>query len=183
MPRERTWTNKDGLIVGFGTHTSDNGVPAVTSERGAKKTLTFVINASTLEATGSLTAASIAPQAVVIKRGAYIHSAKLVVSEAFSTGSSPTLTIGTFKYDDVTTVDDADGVDATIAATALDTVGEVVSCDGALVGPSSGVTTVGAVSNSDVVIVPSYGTAAFTTGKAILTLEYTEPNFGLSVIN
>lgn len=182
MPRNATWTNSDGLVVGFGKHTSDNNVPAVEGGKGATRVARMVITGANLELTGSLTAASIPPQSIILKRGAQIQRATFVVSAAFSTGSSPTLTIGTYKFDDITTVDDLDGIDATIAAAALDTVGEIVRCDGALVN-AAGVTTVGAVSNSDVVIVAQYGTAAFTTGVGILTVEYVEPSYNLSVVN
>ncbi len=183
MPRQSTWTNSDGLVVGFGTHSVDNAVPAVTGNEDHAKTLVMEINAPLLEAAASLTAASIPPQGAIIKRGAYITSAKLVVTEAFSTGSSPTLTIGTFKFDAIGTPDDADGIDATVAAAALDTVGEVLNCDGALVNAASGVTTVGATSNSDVVVVAGYGTAAFTTGKATLYITYIEPRNKGGVVN
>lgn len=184
MARQNTWTNSDGLVVGYGTHTVDNQVPAVTGEVGSPvKYMTMVITGTGLEDIGSLTAASLYPQGAIIRRGSRIQRATLVVTEAFSTGSSPTLTIGTVKWDAVGTVDDLDGIDATIAATAIDTVGEVVACDGALVGATSGVTTVGATSNSDVRVVAGYATAAFTTGKAILTIEYVEPALGETVVN
>lgn len=176
MPREQTWTNKDGLIVGFGTHTADNNVPAVTSEVGAVKTMQMLITGTLLGSTASAT--GIPPQSVRIKRGSIIQASKFVVQTPFTSGGSATLTIGTYKADDVSTVDDDDGIDATIALTAIDAAGETVVNDGALV---NGTVPVGATSDSDVQIVAHYGTAAFTAGVGILTITYIEPSYNLSI--
>jgi hypothetical protein len=173
MPRNNTWTNADGLVVGFGTHTADNAVPAVVSEAGPFKVVQAMVLGTAIEASASLTAASLPPQAIRIKRGSLIKRATFETVVAF-TGSSSTLNIGTYKADTIATVDDADGIDATIALTAMDAVGETVICDGALV---NGVVPVGATSDSDVQIVFGYGTAAFTAGKGILTVEYQEPSY------
>lgn len=178
MPRQSTWTNSDGLVVGYGTHSVDDVVAAVTSEKGPYKTMQMYIKATDLVATASVVDGTQPPQAVLIKRGAAIKSAKLSVVVPFATSASGTLTIGTFAYNDASTVDDVDGIDATIAVTAIDAIGDVVICDGALV---NGVVPLGATSNSDVVILPSYGTGVFTAGEAILTVEYSEPDYGKSL--
>lgn len=179
MPRQNTWTNSDGLVVGFGTHSSDNNVPAVVSEAGSVKVLTVLVTGTSIEASASITAASFPPQAAIIKRGAIIQRAKFVTVVPF-TGSSSTLNIGTYAVNTPGTVDDLDGIDATIALTAIDAIGETVVCDGALVNGTVGV---GATSNSDVQIVFGYGTAAFTAGSGILTVEYIEPSFGRTIAN
>jgi len=172
MPRQNTWTNSDGLVVGFGTHTPDNAVPGVVAERGSRKTVSFLITGTELELT-TATAASLNNQGVVLKRGSLIKSATIVPTVAF-TGSSSTLTIGTYKVNDIGTVDVAAGIDSAVALTAIDAIGETVICDGTLV---NGTIAVGATSNSDVQIVCIAGTAAFTAGKAIVTIEYIEPQF------
>ena len=70
------------------------------------------------------------------------------------------------------TADDENGIDAAIAVTALDAIGAVVACDGALVG---GVTSAGATSTSDVKVAFAYTTGVFTAGAGILTVRYIEP--------
>jgi hypothetical protein len=178
MPRNSTWVNSDGLTVGYGTHSEDDNVAAVVSERGPYKVMQMYITATNLVATASVADTDQPPQAVTIKRGSHIKSAKLSVVVPFATSASGTLTIGTFAAGDASTVDDVDGIDATIAVTAIDAIGDVVVCDGALV---NGVVPLGATSNSDVVILPSYGTGVFTAGQAILTVEYAEPDYGQTV--
>lgn len=177
MSRASTWTNSDGLVVGFGTHTKDNDVAAVTSERGSVKTLVLEINGTSVPSSWAAANVAAQAQAVLIKRGAIIHRATFETVVAF-TGSSSTLNIGTYGGAAFTTADDADGIDATIALTAMDAIGETVICDGALVG---GTVPVGATSDSDVMIGFTYGTAALTAGKGILTIQYTEPSGGNTI--
>jgi hypothetical protein len=174
MARQNTWTNQDGLIVGFGTHSVDNNVPAEDAGNGSVKVAKLLITGTALEDT--VTVASLPPQSVRIKRGARITRAFLQVVTAFTSGGAATLDIGTFAAD--ATADDADGIDAAVALTAIDAIGEMVSCDGALVGAT---VAAGATSNSDVIIAASYNTAAFTAGTAILTVEYVEPDFNKTI--
>lgn len=177
MPRKATWTNGDDLVVGFGTHTVDNNVPAVTTVRGAVKTLQVVIDYTKVPQNTTFAQTDVAPQSAIIKRGSRILSASFVVTTAFA-GTSATLNIGTWgvktrEYGITPAVDDADGIDAAIALTAIDAIGATVQCNGALV---NGVTTCGAVSASDVVVSYANPTAnAMTAGKGILTIEYVEP--------
>lgn len=172
MSRDTTWTNDDGLVVGFGTHTVDNNVAASVAGDGSFKTLSMVITGTDLVDT--FAAANIDPQAVTIRRGSVIRSATLTATTAW-TGTG-TLDIGTWsKGLSTEVVDDADGIDAAIDIdVALAAVGDTVQCNGALV---NGAVTVGETSNSDVVIAPSWGTAAPTAGVAVLTVEYMEPQF------
>ena len=101
-----------------------------------------------------------------IPAGSYITGASLIVTTAFTSGGSATLTLGTYQQDG--TVVDADGIDATVALAAL-AANKAVACDGAAV---SGTATVGA---NDVYVEAIYGTAAFTAGEAKLVIEYIEP--------
>lgn len=96
----------------------------------------------------------------VIESYSNIKKAQLFVLEAFTTGSSAALNIGTYQQNG--TVIDADGIDAAIAVAAL-TRGAVIDCDGAQVGASIGAN--GAYINAT----PSTG--SFTAGKALLRLE------------
>ena len=101
-----------------------------------------------------------------IPAGSYITGAHLIVSTAFASGGSATLTIGTYTQAGVAV--DADGIDAAIALAAI-AADKAVACDGAAVG---GTATVG---GADVYVEAIYGTAAFTAGEAKLVIEYIEP--------
>ena len=177
MPRERTYSNADGLVLGYGTHTPDNKIPAVAAERGVRKTISMLITGTELELT-TPTAASLNPQGAIIKRGSLIKNATFVPTVAF-TGATATLNIGTYKVGTIGTVDVGTGITSASALTTIDTIGETLVCAGTLV---NGAIAVGATSDSDVEIVCYAGTAAFTAGKGILTIEYIEPNFA-SVAN
>ena len=176
MSRNATWTNKDGLIVGFGTHSEDNDVLAVV-EGGTVKTYTIELSdATALEDTDAITVASMPPQNVHIPRGSYIQKASFVVTTIFTSEGSATLDIGTYKAggDGSSSGDDvAAGIDADIALTALDAIGDAVACDGSLVG---GVLPCGQICDDDVVVVFGFEAAAFTAGAGVLTLEVLVPH-------
>lgn len=169
MPRNDTHTF-DGLVVGYGTHTVDNNVAAVTGDGAVKTMVVELPDATTLEAVASVTTASIPPQAAIIPRGSRILEASFQVTADFTTSASGALEIGTHSIAAVD--DDIDGIDEDIAVTALDEIGAVVTCDGALV---AGVTSCGAVSTSDVVLTFAYATGVFTAGAGVLTVRYLEP--------
>ena len=173
MARNATWTNSDGLVVGFGTHTSDNNVMALATGGTVRQYTIELKDATALEDTDAITVASIPPQSVLIPRGSAIKSATFSVTTAFTSGGSATLDIAT--YSAAAVVDDGNGIDADIALTAIDAIGDVVVCDGALVG---GVVPAGATSNSDVAVVFGFEAAAFTAGAGVLTLEVIVPHGG-----
>jgi hypothetical protein len=176
MARDATWTNSDGLIVGFGTHTEDNNVPAVTAI-GTKTRVSMEITLADLVDT--IAAGNISPQSIRIPRGAIITEAYVVVKTAAAGGG--TLDIGTWGVGIATeVVDVADGLVADITTAEMNAVGEVHICDGALVSSSgntaaAGIVSVGATSNSDVVITASYETTVFTGGVLLLVVEYIAP--------
>lgn len=174
MPRNNTWTNADGLVVGFGTHSVDNNVPAEDAGNGTTKVVKLLVTGTQVPDT--VAAANIAPQSVLIKRGSRITRAYFEVITAFTSGGAATLDLGTFSAAAV--ADDADGIDAAVALTAIDTAGEIVACDGALVG---GTVAAGATSDSDVLVAPSYNVAAFTAGVGMLVVEYIEPDYNRSI--
>lgn len=168
MARGNTWTNSDGLVVGFGTHSEDNNVPAVRG--GTRKTLEVEYDLADLSDTFSATDRS--PQEVIIPRGSVIVRATLQTLVAATSGGAGTLDIGTWGTGDV--VDDADGLVADVTIAEMTSIGEVHILDGALIG-ASGQTAVGATSTSDVVLAPSYETAAFTAGRVRVSVEYIVP--------
>ena len=171
MSRGSTWTNEDGLVVGFGTHTEDNNVAALRG--GTEKTLEMEINLADLPDTFAATNKD--PQAVVIPRGSVFTEGYLTTLVAATSGGAGTLDIGTWGVGLTTeVVDDADGLVADVTIAEMTSIGEVHVLDGALIA-TAGTTAAGAISDSDVVIAPSYETSAFTAGKVRLTVKYIVP--------
>lgn len=173
MSRGNTWTNSDGLVVGFGTHSEDNDVPGVATTSGVYKQMVLeIVGVDVIE---TVTDATIPPQAAQIKRGSWINKATILVTEAF-TGTG-TIDIGTWGRGTLATpaVDVDDGIDANIdidGAGVMGAIGDTVECDGALV---SGAVAVGETSNSDCVISVHWTTAVPTAGRAQLVIDYMEP--------
>ena len=156
-----SYVNADGLEV---LVAGDAGTAAKrgTSISRPKKALVMTITGTELDTAIST------PQDhdAFIPAGSYITGAHLIVTTAFTSAGSATLTVGTYQQDG--TVVDADGIDATVALAAL-AANKAVACDGAAVG---GTATVGA---NDVYVEAVYGAAAFTAGEAKLVIEYIEP--------
>ncbi len=172
MSRDTLFVNQDGLTLGFGTHSADNDMLQVVEGGTVKVYAIEILDATKLEDTDAITAAgSIPPQSVLIPRGSIIRSASFSVTKIFTSGGAATLDIGT--YSPAAVVDDANGIDVDIALTAIDAIGDVVVCDGALV---NGVLPVGAVSDSDVAVVFGFEAAVFTAGAGVLTLEVIVPS-------
>jgi len=167
MSRNQTFLNADGLTIGFGTHSADNDIVAVNAE-GNTKIYQVEITGVDLVDTFALT--DIKPQDTRIPRGSIIKSASLQVITAFTSAGAPTLDLGLFG---TAVVDDADGIDAAIALAAIDAVGEIVICNGALVG---GTVPVGATADTDVFIAPSRNVTTYTAGVAILKVEVVLPD-------
>ena len=156
-----SYVNADGLEI------LTAGEQGTAAKRGTS--LSSQKKALVLNITGTeLPSAAATPQDhdAFIPAGSYITSASLIVTTAFASAGSATLTIGAYQQDGTTV--DADGIDATIALAAI-AANKAVACDGALVG---GTATVGA---ADVYIEANYGTAVFTAGEAKLVIEYIEP--------
>lgn len=175
MPRNATHTF-DGLVVGYGTHTSDNSTPAVVSSGGYTIVKTLLV-ATEIPDTASATNGIATPQAHIFPRGSVITRAFLEVIVPW-TGSSSILDIGFWSRGlSGEVVDDADYLwdGGTIAE--LTTIGEINVLDAAGLPLADGVATgvVGKISNSDVVLTAEWETAAFTAGTAMLTVEYVAP--------
>lgn len=182
MSREATWTNSDGLVVGFGTHSADNNVAAV--YQGANNEVTVVQEITLANLPDTFAATNVNPQDVRIPRGSVIKSAFLqTVVAPTSSMSNATLDIGLWGVGLTTEVTDGADIivaDATIAE--MGAIGEGIQLDGTVIADAataaSTVATAGATSNSDVVISPSYETEAFTAGVVKLHLTYIPPSGG-----
>jgi len=158
-----SWYNDDGLYVRFGTEKTVPALGGENSTEGQIRRVNIDFEFSDLAATGT---EKIIGEGVVIPSGVFLKSATLEVLEAFA-GATATLTLGLIDTDR-TTAWDADGIDAAIAVTAIDAIGDTIACDGALVGTVLSNSVGGYVTATE-------GTAAFTAGKARLTLEYFHP--------
>jgi len=160
MARDNYWTNQDGLVVGFGPHTADEGVSTQGSVKGNIQQVVLKIKGTELVDAGAPNAQYLA-SSVVIPVDAYLVSARLFVTTAFTSGGSAVLDIGVYDVD-ADAIEDDDGIDSAIAvATLVDNFD--VACDGALVG---------SVLAQNSKIYASYDTAAFTAGEATLVVEY-----------
>lgn len=160
-----SYTNSDGLYV---LTFADQGAEQDkgTTVRGVVNTM--IIDIPSFAALGtSFGASNIDPLDPVIPANSLIINADLVMTTAATSGGSATLTIGT--YNSAGTAIDADGIDATIALTAMDAIGEVVQCDGAQV---NGTVTIGTAAAYVGLI---YATAAFTAGAGKLIIQYITP--------
>ena len=159
-----THTNFDGLRVNYNlklAETNPTGVSCNNLEKG------MVVEIDTSDFRDLTTAGNTSGRDAYVPAGSYITRAFLMVEEAFTSAGSTTLDIG-FAEDDGTVID-ADGVDAAIAKTVIDAVGDVVDCDGALV---NGVVTVGTANAFPYITV---GTGPYTAGKAKLVIAYVTP--------
>jgi hypothetical protein len=156
-----SYTNADGMyVLTFGDKgaVQDTGTATVGGRQTLVKTITLASLATTFAAV------NIDPMDAVIPAGAVILGATLVVTDAATSGGAATVTIGT--YNAAGTAIDADGIDATVAITAIDADNDVVRCDGAQA------TGVGGKLAVDAYIGALYASAAFTAGTAKLVVEY-----------
>jgi hypothetical protein len=157
-----TWDNADGLHIKFGTSEAELTVGGESSTDGNRRVIDLKIDYSDFGATGTET---IVADNVNLPDGAFLESATFLVTTAFASGGSATLTFGVINRDRSTAVD-ADGIDATVAVTAIDAVGDSIACDGALVGTT--LATGGLITST-------VATAAFTAGVGNLRLVYFMP--------
>ena len=164
MARNETWNNADGLAVGFGARDSKNDNGASVRTEGNVEIFSMDLDWEYLPAAAGTAPSS---KSIPIPANSVIHRATLRVSEAFTSAGATTLSIGLINS--AGTAIDQDGIDATIAKTVIDAVGDVVQCDGALVG---GTATIG---TADGYISCSVGTGPYTAGMAELTIEYSKP--------
>jgi hypothetical protein len=168
MPNEYN-TNNLGTSAHYGVRTLDTGAGSAKTE-GTRTEIRQVINLPGL-ATAATANNTFIPQAT-IPAGAYIESAKLIPIVSATSEGAATLTIGLYYKDTngaIATLD-ADGIDATIALTALQTDDAPIAADGALVAGATLATTA-----DEYYINSIYATAAFTAGEAELVVTYILP--------
>jgi hypothetical protein len=162
------WTNESGLKIRFGTELASLGKGGQYRWNGPVAEYEYDIIGTQLNAFGTVTFLS---DTVRIPDGMLLTDATIEVTQPFTSGGSATLTLG-FHNEDGTAYD-ADGIDATVALTALDAVGETTVCDGALVN-----TLLQNPSYKYSYVTATVGTANYTAGKAKLRLRLFVPDGG-----
>ena len=155
-----TWTNNDGLKVLFGTTQGQSEPGGEPVQAGATRKLVVDVDLTQL---ADANAAYAQPFTTELGDGWIINSVTATVLTAATSGGSAVLDLGVIKAGTAGT-DDDDGFDAAVALTAIDTIGEVVNCDGALVNTEL---------DADYHFAASYDTAAFTAGLIRVVIEYT----------
>ena len=157
----------NGMSVSYGPTKRECAVSGLKTAGGEKELrVTILATDLTLSTTGFnggvAIASGIRSSDATLPANAAITKAVLKVKEAFTSAGAATLTIGTTDMAGV--VSDADGIDATIALADIDAVGEVVVCNGALIGVTGD-----AAENA---ITVAAGTAVYTAGVAELVVSY-----------
>lgn len=155
------WINESGLPIRFGTELAAVGNGGQFRWNGPMAEYEYDIIWNELEAVGTPTFLG---RTVRIPDGMLLTEATIEVTQVFTSGGAATLTLGFHNADG--TAYDADGIDATVALTALDAVGETTVCDGALVN-----TILANPSKKYSYVTATVGTAAYTAGKAKLRLK------------
>ena len=155
-----SWTNADGLTV---LMHEEQGEVETTGRVGPIRQ-SIVVDLADATTLGTSYTAAAGPTEAFVPANALVVSAHFITETAFTSGGSGTLGIG--FYNAAGSTIDVDGIDAAVAKTAIDAIGESVVCDGALV---DGTATVG---TADAYVGFLYATAAFTAGSGKLVIEY-----------
>jgi hypothetical protein len=161
-----TWHNDDGLFVRFGRKEGETQVAGEYRGVGQLHEVQVLVDFARLNDVAAGTE-QILSDTVRIPATAHLKAAEFYVETAF-VGASGTLSFGLIDEDRATAFD-ADGIDATIAVTAIDAIGDTITCDGALINTTLTNTT-------PLLITATNATTAFTAGKGYLTLQYYTPH-------
>lgn len=166
------WVNDDGLRIRFGAGEALVSRGGELPYASAHHIVEIELLASDLKAHDDATdPTTVLDWSTRIPTGAFLEKAELEVITAF-VGATATLDIGLVTASDqeaAFTDEDDNGVDAAIAVTAIDAIGDTIACDGALIG-----TTLGSDSGGYLVSAEA-NTATFTAGEARLRLYYFIP--------
>jgi len=156
MARGNTWTNSDGLEVGFGTRDSYNSEGATIRTKGRQKQIELRFNATDYAdvATGALTG-----KEAVIPAGSTIVSMSMKTLTQFTATTATTLAVGLKDTTDGTTID-ADGLLAATAFPADDVVTAGAGAD------------IGTITAEDAVVSVDPDVADLLTGEAIVFVIY-----------
>jgi hypothetical protein len=158
------WTNSDGLKVVFN---EEQGYAQPDGQMNGLSEETLVVEFDSLNPTSlaDITAAgNTNGRESGLPANAYITKAWFICETAFTSAGATTLSIGLAQAGG--SVINSTGIDATIAKTAMDAVGEVVVCDGTLVG---GTATIG---TAEGFVYFTVATGPYTAGNGHLYINY-----------
>lgn len=176
MSRNSLWTNKDGLGVGFGTHSEDNEVPAVTQGHNGEVTVVTEIDLKNLLTTATGSSYPGSPQSHVIPRGSIFLRGNVQTLVA-PVGAGGDFDLGTWSRGKTTEeFDDPNGLVDALLIAEIANVGDVALLDGVLIADEADpdLAVAGAVSDSDVIITGEFDTV-FTAGRIRVTVSYRPP--------
>jgi hypothetical protein len=157
MARANTWTNADGLSVGFGIRDSKNDNAGQVQTEGNVEILQFPIDYDVYDVIGT------APQSksIPIPAGATILRGNVRATTIWAGGTS--INFGTMLASG--TAIQAAGLASAVAIASLDTVNKVVLFTGAQIGTAV---------STDAYFGMAF-TGTFTAGAGIVTIEYIRP--------
>jgi len=173
MARSATWTNSDGLVVGFGPRDSVNDVAGTVRTQGNEEMIIMELNAADMPtASGTARLATDVP----IPANSYITKATLHVLTTFNDAdANPTMTIG--LVNSAGTAIDIDGLYAGLTELSGQlTAGAVVEGDVATYGGAL-VNGTASVGSSDAYITAALDTGAWDAGLARLTVWYLKRSY------
>lgn len=182
MSRRTTWTNDDGLVVGFGTHSADNEVASVFQGANGVVTLVQEIDVASIVAfasESSIAYPNASGQEHVIPRGSVIQPSFLQTL-IVATGSTADMDIGGWSRGlDTEVVDNFDGFQDQLLVAELALVGDTYAMDGDYIndphaGDAGSGVAIGSISDSDVVVTYSYATV-YTAGRIRVVINYVPP--------
>ena len=160
MSRASTWTNNDGLVVGFGARDSKNPNAATVRTQGNINVMQFPFDYDEVLVIGTDVPGT-SGKSIPVPANAVVLRGNIRVTTAFAGGTD--VDFGFMNA--AGTAIDADGLDASIATAALD-AGDVVEFDGALIGDSVG--------SADAYFGVVYN-GSYTAGQGVITIEYELP--------
>jgi hypothetical protein len=178
MSTQEKWVNQDGLVVRFGPKfpAEENAVPAQAVTAGTLQEVVFNIpDATRLATTATFANGGLDERGVKLPNGAVIESAIFYGEVSFTTGSSATLNVGTYRVDGtVTNGGDADGLFAAAALNTLEAGDRTVGA-GAQIGATLAITAPTGRDDDGVFVAATTSTGTFTAGKGRIVITYRVP--------
>jgi len=158
-----TWTNEDGMQVRYAL---SDGAEVIQNGKTTGSIVNTLVHKFDFNDIADTDVTVPNANEAFIPAGSIITKAWLYVTTGF-VGATGVLDIG-LKLADGTNTDDQ-GIDAAIAVTALNALGDTILCDGVYVidGDTTALRIV-----ADQYIMTTWDTAAFTAGAATLVVEY-----------
>ena len=178
MPKYSSWFNKDGLVVNYGTRTTQKDSAGSVKTFGPEQTIVFPITLASLSTAATVNTGIYAPQyaanAAFLPPNSLVTEVKVVTKVAATSGGAATLSIGTYTLSASTglfVVDDIDALfepgDAALAD--FSAVGESITL---IKGGANGIGAAVGSTSANLYIAAIYATAAFTAGEVVAYIKY-----------